>query len=166
LEGDIGSRLRKACLFYTAHVVLILCLLPKIGEVVVRGESNYARFRKHFEERLDGLPPVLVIVKIGAVRLDTMLPMLTRVKFIAFGMIFLFLPPVAVGASILVRAAVLVVVYMILRAPIPALLLRVQIHLGFPSEVLPIVRIYTLVSLVVSFIVRTPDCLEVEDVKV
>ena len=105
-------------------------------------------------------------MKIGAVRLNTLVAMLARVEFIAFGMIFLFLPPMAVGAPILVRAAVLVVFDLILRAPVPALLLVVQIHLGFPSEVLPIVREYALVSLVVSFIVRAPHCLEVEDVKV
>jgi len=166
LEGDIGRRLREACLFDTAHVVLILSLLPKIWEVVVRWESYYARFREHFEELLDGLPPVLVIVKIGTVRLNTLLSVFARVKFIALRMIFLFLPPVTVGASILVGAAVLVVVDMILRAPIPALLLRVQIYLGFSSEVLPVVCKNTLVSLVVGFIVRAPDCLEVENVKV
>jgi len=53
-------------------------------------------------------------VKKGAVRLDTLLHVFARAKFIAFGMIFLFLPPVAVGASILVRAAILVVINVIL----------------------------------------------------
>ena len=165
MEGDIGRRLRKACLFDTAHVVLILGLLPKIWEVVVRWESYCARFRKHFEELLYRLPPVLVIVKIGAVRFAT-LAMFAWVKFIAFRMIFLFLPPVAVRASILIRAAILVVVDDILRAPIPALLLHVQIYLGFSSEVLPVVCKNTLVSLMVSFVIRAPDCLEVKNVKV
>ena len=105
-------------------------------------------------------------MKIGAVRLATLLAMFARVKFIAFRMIFLFLPPVAVGASILIRAAILVVVDDILRAPIPALLLHVQIYLGFSSEVLPVVCKNTLVSLMVSFVIRAPDCLEVKNVKV
>ena len=166
MEGDIRRSLRKASLFDTAHVVLILCLLPKIREVVVRWESYCARFRKYFEELLYGLPPVLVIVKIGAVRLATLLAMFAMVKFIAFRMIFLLLPPVAVGTSILIRAAILVVVDDILRAPIPALLLHVQIYLGFSSEVLPVVCKNTLVSLMVSFVIRAPDCLEVKNVKV
>lgn len=105
-------------------------------------------------------------MKIGTVRLNTLLPMFARVKFIALRMIFLFLPPVAVGASIFVGATVLVVVNVILGPPIAALLLRVEIYLGFSSEILPVVCKNTLVSLVVSFIVRAPDCLEVENVKV
>ena len=88
MECDIGRRLREACLFDTPHVVLILCLLSKIREVVIRRESYYAGFREYFEERLDGLPSVLVIVKKGAVRLDTLLQVFARAKFIAFGVIF------------------------------------------------------------------------------
>lgn len=72
----------------------------------------------------------------------------------------------AVGASILVRAAILVVIDVILRAPIPTLLVRVKIDLGLPSEILPVMCKNTLISLVVGFVVRAPDRFEVENVKV
>ena len=72
----------------------------------------------------------------------------------------------AVGASILVRAAILVVIDEILRSPIPTLLVRVKIDLGLPSEILPVMCENTLISLVVGFVVRAPDRFEVENVKV
>ena len=72
----------------------------------------------------------------------------------------------AVGASILVRAAILVVIDEILRSPIPTLLVRVKIDLGLPSEILPVMCKNTLISLVVGFVVRAPDRFEMENVKV
>ena len=95
-----------------------------------------------------------------------MLPMFARVKFIALWMILLFLPPMTVRASIFIRAAVLVVVDMILLAQIAALLFIVQIDLGLSSEIMPVVCKNTLISLVVGFVARTPYRFEVENVKV
>ena len=92
--------------------------------------------------------------------------MLARVQFITLGMIFLLLPSMAVRASVLIWTAVLVMIDVIFWAPVPALVFIVQVDLRFSSEVLPIVRKNTLISLMICFIVRTPDRLEVEHIEV
>lgn len=81
-------------------------------------------------------------------------------------MIFLFLPAMAFGTSVFVRASVFIVVYMIFRAPVPALLLRVQVNLGFSPKILPIMSIDTLISLMISFIIGAPNSFEMKHVKV
>ena len=84
-------------------------------------------------------------------------------------MIFLLFPAMAIPTSILQLASIRVSLCLFLRIPELALLsafIVKQVRLA--SEVLPVVRILTLVSLMFLVLVveRTPDCLEMEHVKV
>jgi hypothetical protein len=92
--------------------------------------------------------------------------MLARVEFVVVWVILLFLPAVALSTSILIRATILIVIDELSASPVRALILRIEIELVFPSVVLPVVRKNTLVSLMVVLIVWTPNCLEMEYVKV
>jgi hypothetical protein len=92
--------------------------------------------------------------------------MLARVEFVVVWVILLLLPSVALCASILIRATILIVIDELSASPVRALILRIEIELVFPSVVLPVVRKNALVSLMVIFIVWTPDCLEMEHVEV
>jgi hypothetical protein len=71
-----------------------------------------------------------------------------------------------IGASVFVRTTILVVVNMIFRAPVPALVLSVQVNLGFSPKILPIVCIHTLISLMICFVIGAPYCFEMKHVKV
>ena len=99
-------------------------------------------------------------------RLIALLPMLARVQLVVLGMILLLLPTVALLAPVLVGTSIFVVVYELAGSPVEALILRVYVELGLSSEVLPIMRVDTLVPLMIVFIVGTPNSLEVEHVEV
>ena len=96
----------------------------------------------------------------------TLLSVLTGIKFVVFWMIFLLLPSMAVLAFVLVWTSILVVVDKRSWTPIWALIFWVDIKLRLSSEILPIVSKHTLVSLMIIFIVRTPNSFEVKHVKV
>lgn len=105
-------------------------------------------------------------MKVRAVRLGAGLPVLAGVQLIVIGMILLLLPAVALAAAVLVRAAVLIVVDELAAAPVEALVLGVKVELRLSSVVLPVVGEDALVSLVVVFVVGTPDGLKVKHVEV
>lgn len=71
-------------------------------------------------------------------------------------MVLLFLPSMRVLAPVFMGTSVLVGGYEGAGAPVGALLLAVAVKLGFTAKVLPVVSIYTQISLMFSFIIRTP----------
>ena len=81
-------------------------------------------------------------------------------------MILLLFPTMTLQASILVWTTIFVVVNELSRTPICTLVLLVNVKLGFSSKILPVVSKDTLVPLMVVFVIRTPDSLEVKHVEV
>ena len=93
----------------------------------------------------------------------------TLVNLVAVGVVLFFLPAVAVNAAILQVAPVAVRLGLLLRTPEAALFSRrVFVDMGLAAEVLPVVRVLTLIALVAPHFVveRAPDCLKVEHVEV
>ena len=75
----------------------------------------------------------------------------------------------AIETSVFKLAAIRVSLGLLFSVPIPALLLAIVLEdMGSPAEVLPVMSIDTFISQMVStlLIERTPECLEMEHVKV
>lgn len=81
-------------------------------------------------------------------------------------MILLFLPSMGVVTKIFVRTSIPVVINKGSRSPIRALFLYIIVKLWFSSEILPIVRINTLISLMIGFIVGAPDSLKMKHIEI
>ena len=105
-------------------------------------------------------------MKVGTVRFVAQLSMLAWIEFVVFRMILLLFPTMTLQASILVWTTIFVVVNELSRTPICTLVLLVNVKLGFSSKILPVVSKDTLVPLMVVFVIRTPDSLEVKHVEV
>lgn len=99
-------------------------------------------------------------------RLVTLLPMFTRIQLIILGMIFLLFPAMTMNAMILIWTPFPIIVDIGSWTPIIALIFRVVIKLRLPSEILPVMRVDTLIPEVVSFVVRTPYGFEMKHVKI
>lgn len=99
-------------------------------------------------------------------RFVALLPVLARVQLIVFRMILLFFPPMTLLALVLVRTTIFVVIDELVGTPIKALILCIDVKLGFPPKILPVVGEHTLVSLMIVLIVGAPDCLKVEHIEV
>jgi hypothetical protein len=105
-------------------------------------------------------------VIVRAVRLVALLTVLAGIKFIVLWVIFLFFPAMTLKTSILLWTAVLIVIDELPGTPVDALILRIDIELGFPPKILPVVSKHALVPLMVVLVVGAPYSLEVEHVKV
>lgn len=81
-------------------------------------------------------------------------------------MILLLFPTMTVIAIIFIGAAISIVIDEWSRTPFVALILGVIIKLRFSSEVLPIMWKYTLVSLMICFIIRTPNCFKMKHIEI
>ena len=95
--------------------------------------------------------------------------LIALMNLVVIRMVLLFFPSVAVDAPVLEVATVTVGLCLLLCAPETALFFRaVVIDVRLPSVVLPIVRVFTLVTHVALHLVieRAPDRLKVEHVKV
>jgi hypothetical protein len=92
--------------------------------------------------------------------------MLAKIQLVVLRMVLLLLPPMGVRTEILVRTSILVVINEGTRPPILTLVLGIVIELRFSPEILPVMRKNTLISLMVSLVIRTPNCLEMEHIEV
>lgn len=81
-------------------------------------------------------------------------------------MILKLLPPMRMIASVFALAAISIVTNVFLRSPVTALLLCVIVQLGFPSKILPIMCIDTLITLMLGLVVRAPNSLKVKNVEI
>lgn len=99
-------------------------------------------------------------------RLVTLISMFTRIQFIVFRVIFLFFPAMTMITMILIRTALSIVIDVGSRSPIITLLFWIVIQLRFSAEILPIMRVYTLVSQMICFIIRAPYSFEVEHIEI
>jgi len=81
-------------------------------------------------------------------------------------MVLLLFPAVRIFALVLHRAAFTVRSYYSISVPRRAHLGRVAVKRGFTAVILPIVRVDTSLSIVVIFSVRTPNSLEVKQIKI
>lgn len=166
LERYVRSRPREGSLLNAAHEVLLKGHVPQVGHVVVGGEVDESRLGEDLEPLLQRLASVLLRVVVGTVGLVTLVAVFARIQLIVLRVVFLFFPAVAEGTVILIGTALSVVVDVGPGSPVGALLLRVVVELRFPPEVLLVVRVDALIALMVSFVVWTPHCLEVEHVEV
>lgn len=107
-----------------------------------------------------------VVVVVRAVGFCALVPVSAVVELVVVRVVLLFFPSVTVRALVLVGAPVLVGTYVLSRSPVWTLLFGVLIKLGLSPIVLPVVGKHTDIPLVLSFIVRTPHRLKVEQVKV
>jgi hypothetical protein len=103
---------------------------------------------------------------IRTVRFDTALSIFALIELVIFRVILKLLPSMRMIASVFILAAISIVTNVLLRPPVTALLLCVIIQLGFPSKILPIVSIDTLISLMLVLIVRAPDSLKMKHVEI
>ncbi len=89
-------------------------------------------------------------------------------RFVGGRVVLLLFPAMAVRAEVLTRTSVLVVLNEVRHMPVLAFFCRVIEEMGFSSEILPIMSIYTLAPRMNMLLVRVgaPDGLEVEDIKV
>lgn len=99
-------------------------------------------------------------------RLVTLLTVLAWIKFIVLWVVFLFLPAMALETSILLWTAVLIVIDELSWTPVYALIFRIDIELGLPPKILPVVGKYALIPLMIVLVVGTPNSLEMKHVKV
>jgi hypothetical protein len=100
------------------------------------------------------------------VRLDTFISIFTLVKLKIVRMVLELLPSMSMLASVLVLAAISVVINKLLGAPVATLFFSIDIKLRFPPEILPIMCINALISLVLSFIIRAPYSFKMEHIEV
>jgi hypothetical protein len=105
-------------------------------------------------------------VIVRAVRLLAGVAMKAGLDLEVFGVKLLLLPPVTVGAFVLVLAPIFVRSNKFLRVPVLTHLLGVTEYGGLPSVILPIVGVHAHITLVVVFSVGTPHSFEVENVEV
>ena len=109
--------------------------------------------------------PITQFVVLWAVNIFAFL-LIARVLPKVFGVIFKFFPPVAVRTKQPINTSVFVVCNFVLSVPSRALLRSVSKLVGLSAEILPIVSVDTALSLVVSFLVRAPNCLEVKAIEI
>lgn len=88
------------------------------------------------------------------------------IQFVIFRMIFLFLPTMALHASILILAPIFVTRYELSWSPVRTLFFWILIQLRLSSEILPIVSIHTDISQMFAFIVGTPNWFEMKHIEV
>lgn len=110
LEGDICGCAREAGLLNPSHEVLVLGHVAQIWHVVVGRESDGPCLREHLKPLLERLALVCLVVIVRTMGLGTLLSMLAGIKFVVLWVILLLLPPMALEALVLVRAAVLILI--------------------------------------------------------
>ena len=93
---------------------------------------------------------------------------LTRLRSVGGRVVLLLLPAMAVRAEVLTRTSVFVALDEVRHMPVLAFFCRVIEEVGFSSEILPVMSIYTVTPRMNMLLVRVgaPDGLEVEDIKV
>lgn len=129
-------------------------------------EIYYACFRKNSKPLLWRFSFIRFIVVVWTVRLIAIVSMLTYVQLEKIWMIFLFFPSMTLWAFLFILTAFSVFIYLFLRTPISTLFFCVEAKLRLPSVILPVVSKHTHFSSMISFIVRTPNSLEMEHIKV
>jgi hypothetical protein len=85
---------------------------------------------------------------------------------VALWMILKLLPSVAGATPVLKLAAVLVGLCILFGLPAGALCALILIDVGWPSEVLPVMRVNACITLMLLVRKGTPNSLEVEQVKI
>ena len=103
---------------------------------------------------------------VRAVWLRTWITVFTQIKLVVFRMILLLFPSMTVGAMILCSTPFLVIVYIGPWAPVSALVFGIIVQLRLPSIVLPVVRVYAKISLMVDLIVGTPHGFKMKHVEI
>ena len=93
---------------------------------------------------------------------------LTRLRSVGGRVVLLLLPAMAMRAEVLTRTSVFVALNEVRHMPVLAFFCRVIEEVGFSSEILPVMSIYTVTPRMNMLLVRVgaPDGLEVEDIKV
>ena len=89
-----------------------------------------------------------------------------RIELEVVRMVLLLFPSMTIITLILILASILVGADKLSRSPVWALLLCVLIQLRLATKVLPIVRKYTNISLMLNLVVWTPHSLEMKHVEV
>ena len=156
----------KASLLNSTHEILVLSQISQIRHIIIRGKSYSSSFWENFKPLRERLSFVLFAMVIGTVWFVALITMFARIKFIIFRMIFLFFPSMALKTSVFIRTAVLIVIYKRSWTPIRALVFRVYVKLRFSSEILPVVCKNTLISLMICFIIRAPNCFEMKHIEI
>ena len=145
---------------HDSKVISYVLVCQTVWETTIaRVKSQVGRRRSHFA--------FWVIVR--TMFLLAVCHAITSCDFVVIGMILFLLPAMTVKTAILQITAITVVFSLLLSAPEPALLLRwIFVLVRFAPKILPIMRIFTLVShMTLDFVIEwAPDCLEVEQVKV
>lgn len=141
-------------------------MVVEVGHVKVSGEINYSRFGEGFEPLGGDLPLLALRVEEGAVGFLAGGAVLARIQLEVVWVVLLLLPAVRLVAGGLLLTALLGILNELPGPPVGALLFLVQVDLGFPSVVLPVVGEHAFVSLMFVLVVGAPDGLEVEHVEV
>lgn len=113
------------------------------------------------------VPALFFVVEVRAVALDTLaLGRLALLSFIVQVMVLELFPAMAVAAAVLERTTIAVRLCLELRSPHGALRVAVVEDVHLAPEVLPVVRVHTVVPRVGLVTVGTPCSLEMEDVEI
>jgi hypothetical protein len=105
-------------------------------------------------------------VVVGAVSLVALLSMSAWVQLVVLWMVLLLFPSMAQLTSVFVLAPIFVATDELARTPIRTLVFSVLVELGFPSKILPIMSIDAYITLMLTFVIGTPDRFEMKHVKV
>jgi len=81
-------------------------------------------------------------------------------------MVLQFFPPVTITTMVSVYTGIFVICNFFLCIPSGALLWAICIQIRLAAEILPIVSVYTTLSIVVALLIRTPHCFEMKTIEV
>lgn len=132
---------------------------------IVLAEAASSILGKQLEVLIDRVPTVFLRMVIRTVEFLAFLMLFARIYFVVSGVVLLLFPAMALLASVLIWTTVRVGSYEVINVPITAQVSLVVVDVGLPSQVLPIVRVYTAL-LVVVLAPRAPCSFEVEYVEV
>ena len=127
-----------------------------------RGSSLWKVFKKLWKASSS----VIWVMRVGTMGLSALFIMRALFHLEELWMVLLLLPTMTEWTKILILAPSSIRYDYLLCLPISTYLFRICKQLGFSSIVLPIVCVNAYIPLMVLLSVRTPDRLEMEQVKV